>query len=135
MYILLCWLEHIGLGLTLLNQCRLIVFAMQRIIDRKVYDTDSAEQIAKHGVIVDKGDFHALAETLYKDSNGEYFLHCQGGAATEYAEQTSNGTTYGETLELLTKDEALDWCEKRATSSEAVLEEFAALIENVNTTQ
>jgi hypothetical protein len=108
---------------------------MQRIIDRKVYDTDSAEQIAKHGVIVDKGDFHALAETLYKDSNGEYFLHCQGGAATEYAEQTSNGTTYGETLELLTKDEALDWCEKRATSSEAVLEEFAALIENVNTTQ
>jgi len=37
---------------------------MQRIIDRKVYDTDSAERIAKYGAIVDKGDFHALAETL-----------------------------------------------------------------------
>ena len=108
---------------------------MRQIIDRKVYDTDSAERIAKHGAIVDKGDFHALAETLYKDSNGEYFLHCQAGAATEYAEQTSNGTTYGETLELLTKEEALDWCEKRAASSETVLEEFADLIENGNTAE
>ncbi|MDG5760489.1 hypothetical protein QA600_14200 [Natronococcus sp. A-GB1] len=108
---------------------------MQRVINRKVYDTDSADRIAKHGAIVDKGDFHALAETLYKDSNGEYFLHCQGGAATEYAEQTPNGTTYGETLELLTKEEALDWCEKRSASSETVLEEFADLIENVNTAQ
>jgi hypothetical protein len=108
---------------------------MQRIIDRKVYDTDSAERIAKHGAIVDKGDFHALAEALYKDSNGEYFLHCQGGVATEYAEQTSNGTTYGETLELLTKEEALDWCENRSASSETVLEEFADLIENVDTAE
>jgi len=108
---------------------------MREIIDRKVYDTNSAERIAKHGAIVDKGDFHALAETLYKDPDGEYFLHCQGGAATEYADQTSNGTTYGETLELLTKEEALDWCEQRSASSETVLEEFADLIGNGNTTQ
>jgi len=103
---------------------------MRQIIDRKVYDTDSAEQIAKHGAIVDKGDFYALAETLYKDSDGEYFLHCRGGAATQYAEQTSDGTTYGETVELLAKEEALDWCEKRSLNSETVLEEFADLIEN-----
>jgi len=108
---------------------------MRQIIDRAVYDTDNAEQIAKYGSMVDKSDFHALAETLYKDPNGEYFLHCQGGAATQYAEQTSNGTTYGETLELLTKEEALDWCEKRSAISETVLEEFADLFENVNTTQ
>lgn len=108
---------------------------MQEIIDRKVYHTNSAERIAKHGAIVDKGDFHALAETLYKDPDGEYFLHCQGGAATEYADQTPNGTTYGETLELLTKEEALDWCEQRSANSETVLEEFADLIENVNITQ
>ena len=123
------------LGLTLFNQCRLGVFVMREIIDRKVYDTNSAERIAKHGAIVDKGDFHALAETLYKDPDGEYFLHCQGGAATEYADQTSNGTTYGETLELLTKEEALDWCEQRSANSETVLEEFADLIGNGNTTQ
>lgn len=60
------------------------------------------------------------------------FLHCQGGAATQYAEQTSNGRTYGETLELLSKEEALDWCEKRAVNADVVVEEFADLIENVN---
>jgi hypothetical protein len=108
---------------------------MREIIDRKVYDTDDAERIANHGSIVDKGDFHALAETLYKDPDGEYFLHCQGGAATEYAEQTPNGATYGETLESLTVEEALDWCEQRSIDSEAVLEEFADLIENATTGQ
>lgn len=108
---------------------------MRQIIDRKVYDIENAEQIAKYRSIRDKGDFYALAETLYKDPDGEYFLHCRGGAATQYAEQTSEGTTYGETLQLLTKEEALDWCEKHSANSETVIEEFADLIENVNTTQ
>lgn len=108
---------------------------MRQIINQKVYDTENAEQIAKHGSIVDKRDFHALAETLYKDPDGEYFLHCQGGAATQYAKQAREGTTYGEELQLLTKEEALEWCEKRAIDAEIVIEEFADLIENVNTTQ
>jgi hypothetical protein len=108
---------------------------MQQIINRKVYDTENAERIAKHGSIIDKGDFHALAETLYKDPDGDYFLHCQGGAATEYAKQTGNGTTYGEELQLLTKEEALDWCEHRSIDSKNVIDEFAELIENIDTTQ
>lgn len=103
---------------------------MQQVIDREVYDTDSAEQIAKHGAIVDKGDFHALAETLYKDSDGEYFLHCQGGAATEYAKEGQEGTTYGEEIQPVTKEEALDWCEERSIDGEIVVEEFGDLLEN-----
>jgi hypothetical protein len=104
---------------------------MQQIIDRKVYDTDSAEQIAKHGAIVDKSDFHALAETLYKDSDGEYFLHCRGGAATKYAKRTQEGKTFGEEIQVVTKEEALDWCEERSIDAENVIEEFAELLENV----
>ena len=97
---------------------------MQQIINRKVYDTEQAERLAKHGSIADKSDFYALAETLYKDSDEEYFLHCQGGAATQYAQQTGEGTTYGEELQLLTTDEAIDWCEERAINAETVIEEF-----------
>jgi hypothetical protein len=104
---------------------------MQQIIDRKVYDTDTADQIAKHGAIVDKGDFHALAETLYKDADGQYFLHCQGGAATKYAKRTQEGKTFGERIQLLSKEEALDWCEERSIGTGSVVEEFAELIENV----
>lgn len=104
---------------------------MQQIISRKVYDTENAERIVKYGSIVDKGDFHALAETLYKDSDGEYFLHCQGGAGTQYCKQVPEGTTYGEELQLLTKEEALDWCESRSIDASVVIEEFADLLENV----
>ena len=103
---------------------------MREIIDRKVYDTENAEQIANYGSIVDKGDFHALAEALYKDSSGEYFLHCQGGAATQYAEQTNEGTTYGEEIQLLTKEEALDWCEGCPIDADKIIQEFAGLLEN-----
>ena len=105
---------------------------MRQIIERTVYDTDSAEQIGTYGSIVDKQDFHALAETLYKDPNGGYFLHCQGGAATQYATQTNNGTRYGEEIQLLTKQEALNWCEKRTIDPDNIIEEFADLIENIN---
>lgn len=105
---------------------------MRQIISRKVYDTNSAEQIGKHGSIVDKGDFHALAETLYKDPDGEYFLHCQGGAATKYATQTNNGTTYGEDIQLLTTEEALNWCENHTIDPDNIIEEFTDLIENAN---
>lgn len=108
---------------------------MRQIIERKVYDTDTAEQIGKHGSIVDKQDFHALAETLYKAPDGEYFLHCQGGAATQYAKQTNAGTTYGEEIQLLTKEEALNWCEDRAINPDRIIEEFADLIENIDTDQ
>ena len=107
---------------------------MRQIISRKVYDTDSAEQIGKYGSIVDKQDFHALAETLYKDTDGEYFLHCQGGAATKYAKQANEGTTYGEKIQLLTTEEALNWCEERTVDPDNIIEEFADLIENINET-
>ena len=58
---------------------------MQRVIERKLYDTDRAEQIAQHAPNTDRGDFYYLIETLYKTSGGEYFLHGEGGAATKYA--------------------------------------------------
>jgi len=103
---------------------------MKQIINRKVYDTETAEQIANHGSIADQGDFYALAETLYKNTSGEYFLHCQGGAATRYAEQTNNGTTYGEEIQVLTKKEALDWCEERSINADCIIEEFADMLEN-----
>lgn len=105
---------------------------MKQIINRKVYDTETAEQIANHGSMVDQGDFHALAETLYKDSSGEYFLHCQGGAATRYAEQTNDGTTYGEEIQVLTKEEALDWSEERSINADSIIEEFADLLGNTD---
>lgn len=104
---------------------------MIRIIDRKAYDTDKAEQIAKYAPRTDRSDFSYLIETLYKDSDGEYFLHGDGGAATKYARQVSDGKAPGETIKPLSDEEALEWCEDREIDGEVVIEEFGYLIENI----
>lgn len=108
---------------------------MRRIIQRKLYDTDQAEQIIKHGSVADPSDFHALAETLYRDSDGDYFLHCQGGASTKYATNVNGALEYGEEIRLLTREEVLDWCEYREIDSDFIIDEFADLLENINETE
>ena len=102
---------------------------MQRVIDRKLYDTERAEQIARYAPLTNRGDYNYLIETLYKTSDGEYFVHGEGGAATKWAEKISNKRTPGEELQVLTDKEALDWCEEQAIAGEIVVEEFAHLIE------
>lgn len=102
---------------------------MQRVINRKLYDTDRAEQIAQYAPNTDRGDFHYLIETLYRTQDGEYFLHGQGGAATEYAKPHNGGRTGSEQIEALTEEAALDWCENREIDGEVVVEEFGHLVE------
>ena len=102
---------------------------MQQVIDRKLYDTDQSEQIARYAPLTDRGDYNYLIETLYKTADGEYFLHGEGGAATKWAEKTGGQRTSSEEIQLLTDDEVLDWCEERAIDGETVVEEFGHLIE------
>ncbi len=102
---------------------------MKRVIDRKLYDTETAEKIARYAPITDRGDFNYLIETLYHTEDGEYFLHGEGGAATEYAQRCNGGKSDGAEIKLLTEEQALDWCEERSIDGEIVLDEFADLIE------
>ncbi len=102
---------------------------MMQVINRKLYDTESAEQIAQHAPRTDRGDFHFLIETLYRTDDGELFLHAQGGAATKYAKPCNGGKTSGEEIRLVSEDKALDWCEERVIDGEVVVEEFGHLIE------
>jgi len=41
---------------------------MKRVIDRKLYDTGKAEQIANYAPITDTGDFDAGFATLHRES-------------------------------------------------------------------
>ncbi|SDY88917.1 hypothetical protein [Halopenitus persicus] len=101
---------------------------MQQVINRKLYDTEQAEQVARYAPLTDRGDFNYLIETLYKTSDGEYFLHAEGGASTKWAEKISNQRTPGEVIQLLTDEEAVDWCEERSIDGEIIVEEFNDLI-------
>lgn len=102
---------------------------MKRVIDRKLYDTEQAEAIARYARNTDRGYFHYFLETLYKTDNGEYFLHGEGGPKTKYAERFNGGRTGGAEIKLLTDEQAVNWCEKCSIDGEVVIEEFADLIE------
>lgn len=102
---------------------------MKRVRDRRLYDTEQADQIAEYAPITDRGDFNYLIERLYRTPEGEYFLHGKGGASTKYRKRISGGHTDGEELRLLTEEEALDWCEHRSIDGDIVVKEFGHLID------
>ena len=102
---------------------------MKQVINRTLYDTESAEQIARYAPRTDRGDFHFLIETLYRTKDGDLFLHAEGGAATKYAKPCNGGKTAGKEIRLFDEDEAVDWCEERAVDGDIVVREFSHLIE------
>ena len=85
---------------------------MKRIIDGKVYDTSTAEEICYDGYS-DSRDFSHYCETLYRTKKGQYFIHGYGGPMSQYAESIGNNTTSGsDRLWLVDEARARDFCEK-----------------------
>ena len=71
---------------------------------------------AKHLVTSTRDTFDPIfrvEEALYSDANGEYFLHCKGGAGTRYAKRVSvNRRANGEKMIHLTEEAAKSWAKK-----------------------
>ena len=78
------------------------------------YDTSTAEQVADWENGYQYSDFHYCCETLYRTAKGNWFLHGQGGARSEYAVRESSNTWGGsQRIIPMTAEEALSWCEDR----------------------
>lgn len=85
---------------------------MKKIIDGKLYNTDTATEIAYsfHGDSL--RDFYHYSERLYKKRTGEYFLHGEGGPMSRYAVTISqNQWSGGEKLIPMTFEKAREWAE------------------------
>lgn len=102
---------------------------MQQVIDRTLDDTETAEQIAHYEEVTESTTFLFLIEGLYKTSEGDYFSHGRGGAQTNYATRTGDGTTVDEKIRAFTAEQALDWCENREIDGEIIADEFPDLID------
>lgn len=89
---------------------------MKKIIDGKIYNTETAKKIASYCNGLGNGDFRNLTETLYKSPKGTYFLHGEGGAMTRWSESNGNTTWGSSDIELLTIDEAKKWLERYGSS-------------------
>lgn len=91
---------------------------MKKIINGKVYDTDTAHRIFAwdNGVY---GDFDSIEETLYRKRTGEFFILGVGGARTKYATASDdNHWSGGSKIIPITWEAAREWAEERMDAEE-----------------
>lgn len=84
---------------------------MKRTIDGKIYNTDTATKIATWSNGHNYNDFNYCDESLFVTSKGAYFVAGEGGAMSKYSQSHGNSRGSGEGIEVLTKSQALAWCE------------------------
>ncbi len=85
---------------------------MKRVIDGKMYNTETAEELASAHNGLNASDFDYCQESLYRTKKGVFFLAGDGGARTKYARRVSNGTCEGSGIIPLLEEEALAWLEE-----------------------
>lgn len=92
---------------------------MKKIINGKVYNTDTAREV---GIWTNTWDHHSWTyehESLYQKRTGEYFIYGEGGPQTKYAESTSdNQWSGGEKIIPLSPAKAREWAEKHLSADE-----------------
>lgn len=81
---------------------------MKKIVNNKLYDTTTAKKIVKYDN--HKTGYNFIKEELYRKKTGEYFLFCEGGTNTKYAEPCGdNQFDYGYQFIPLSLSEAKQW--------------------------
>ena len=86
---------------------------MKKIIEGKLYNTETAKMIGEGGNGRGRNDFSYYEEELYIKRTGEYFLYGCGGAMSRYAESCGQNTwTGGESIIPMTEKEAREWAEE-----------------------
>jgi hypothetical protein len=86
---------------------------MKKVIDGKVYNTETAEVIYTWDNGYYGSDFKQCEETLYRTKKGAFFLHGEGGPMSKYAVSCGNGYGYGSDIQVMTDDEVIEWLEDK----------------------
>lgn len=97
---------------------------MKKVIDGKIYNTDTADEIACGGNDLSPGDFGYCDEWLHKTKKGAWFVYGEGGPASRWAKSCQGGRCDGDGIEVLTEAEALHWCEVNNVSADTVAKYF-----------
>lgn len=92
---------------------------MKKIINGRLYDTDTAKPIGADGSNGSHSDFNYWEETLYKKRTGEYFLHGYGGPRSRYSKCFGdNSWGWGEAIIPLSYAKAREWAEEHMSADE-----------------
>lgn len=90
---------------------------MKKIIDGKVYSTETAEFLGRNEV-GHRNDFNYICEELYLKKTGEYFLYGEGGGNSRYGVWHGNSGGPGEKIMPLTLSGAKKWAENNLSGEE-----------------
>jgi hypothetical protein len=95
---------------------------MKAIINRKLYNTETAEELGNRTNGCSSSDFNYVCETLYRKHNGEFFLLGNGGARSKYSRTCEDGSWMGGTTIIpLTLNEAQKWAEEYLDADDYML--------------
>jgi hypothetical protein len=92
---------------------------MKKIINGKMYNTETATFLLSHENGLGTRDFRNFWENLYRKKTGEFFLYGEGGPMTAYA-KTYDGNSWssGEDIIPLSIEEAKEWVEKNCSADD-----------------
>ena len=80
---------------------------MKKIINGKMYNTETAEEFGSCENTPYKSNYIYFKEYLYRKKTGEFFMYGSGNAASKYCEETADRTRCpGERIVPLTIKEA-----------------------------
>ena len=92
---------------------------MKKIIEGRVYNTDTAELVGEWANTYNTRDFNFCIEKLYRKKTGEFFFHCRGGAMSKYAVSVgSNAMSGSEQIRPISFEYAKRWAEEHLTADE-----------------
>ena len=93
---------------------------MEKIINGKRYNTETAKEVALYDSEYPKNDFKYYIEKLYKKRTGEYFLYGDGNGLSPYAKRSHamGGLEGSWNIIPLTADQAKKWYEKAFNADE-----------------
>lgn len=95
---------------------------MKKIIDGRLYNTETAKLVGDCDLDVAANDFSWYGEELYRKKTGEYFIFGEGNAASRYAEHAYGMWQAGKAIIPLTFEQARDWAEEHLTADEYAAE-------------
>ncbi|KKK96280.1 hypothetical protein LCGC14_2664330 [marine sediment metagenome] len=88
---------------------------MKKVIEGKLYNTDTAKLVESYGY-GNPGDLEWMEEGLYLSKKGQFFVAGEGGPKSKYfkiiGQQNWSG---GEGCEPISKELALEWMEAYGT--------------------
>jgi hypothetical protein len=84
---------------------------MKKIINGKMYNTETATEIGENWNGYSPNDFKFIEEKLYLKQTGEFFIAGKGGPKTRYAVDCGGSTSGSSKIFPISIQDAMSWVE------------------------